>query len=82
MIVAVVVGVVRMSEPTPAERLLDLAKAIRYPRTGVIEAMKAFEDWEYERIKLALALERKGPGFKVRAVVEGWDYVRIVKEIH
>lgn len=74
-----------MGNPCPntvAERLLDLADAMRRPKHQVICGEKPVGDWVYACIVLALALEDSPPALKIRAIIEGWDEPRIVREIY
>lgn len=70
------------AKPPDAECLLDLARAILYPRRLCILADGG--NWgssQLAEIKLAIELERK-PGLCLRALVEGWDRQRLVREMY
>mgnify|MGYP000987293782 FL=1 len=66
-----------------AEKLLDIANAIKFPKDELFECeAKDEEDGTIARIKTALELDRRSAVFKFRAIVEDWDIHRIIRELY
>lgn len=67
---------------TVAERLIDLAWVIRHPIGLLVELNQPMTDLELARMRLSLAFDRLSPATKVRAIVEEWDYARVIREVY
>jgi len=71
--------------PTAAELLLDLADWILLPASTICE-FPGLGDGRPEvhtaRGAVAIDFSRRPDAFRFRAVVEGWDYERIVREMY
>lgn len=70
-----------------AEYLLtEVAEPLRGRMLAVMEYEGKFSEQEIRtavaRIKVALDFNRKPSVFKLRAIVEGWDEVRLVREMY
>lgn len=70
-----------MSRPTEAECLLSLANALQENPTELLVVRGHFCDHCLANMSLALRLQRKGPAFCLRAVFEGWNRERIIREL-
>lgn len=69
---------------TAAEVLLDYARVTRLPRDELLVFDEAYhpDEVDFARVKLALDFERRGVAFALRAIVEKWDILRIVREVY
>lgn len=68
--------------PPPAEGLIDVAEVILFPEDRVLETPPTWNENHTARARFALAFYRTPPAFRLRAMVEGWDYPRIVREMY
>lgn len=66
-----------------AEKLLDLAEAVKKPAGVVIcvEDARMGPD-TLSRVQTALRLAEMPPVIRMRAILEDWDMYRIVRELH
>lgn len=66
-----------------AETMADLLHSLRREKgIIVLTGPKENRPLQISRVKLALDFGRRGPGFVFRAVAEGWDCERLVKELY
>lgn len=67
---------------TAAEHLLELAEAVRRPRDLLLVPTQPMAEHHFARIRLALDFEALPPVVRLRAVVEEWSYLDLVREVH
>ena len=68
---------------TIAEKLLDMAKAIQYPRDQLVLApSESLHNGALGRVATAIQFTHLSPAKRMMAIVEDWDYCRIVREIY
>jgi hypothetical protein len=66
-----------------AEKLLDLAEAVKKPAGVVICVENANMGPDtLSRVQTALKLAEMPPVIRMRAILEDWDMYRIVKEVY
>jgi len=74
-----------IEDDTLAEKLLDIADALLHPRGQVIQAVGSpahFSPEVLSRVALALRMSKAPKVLQLRAIAEGWDNVRIVRELY
>jgi len=87
--VCVMMGLLSPEEYTAADALLDLAESVYDPPgqlilvTPAVRArMRISMETSIARIALALDFDKRPAGFKLRALVEGWDVQTLVREMY
>lgn len=68
--------------PTCAETLLHVAGSLAKEDELVIAHGKALEDGGLEFVRLAMEFRKRDRGFHFRAIYEGWDQQRIIREMY
>lgn len=63
-----------------AERLIALADGIKHPKSQVIQAVD-MDDYRMSRCVLALRFSKLPKGEQLKAMLDGWDIERTVKEL-
>jgi hypothetical protein len=69
-------------EPPYAGRLVDLARQLRQPKDELVVALRPLDGARLAEVKLAVDFVARGPGFVFRALVEGWNRTRVVREVY
>lgn len=69
-------------EETTAERLLLLAREVLYPKQHLIQPHAAMDDALIARVRMAIEFYRADKGLQLRAIVEDWSYMQIVREMY
>jgi hypothetical protein len=64
--------------------LIDVADSLAGSHIMEVEkeAMEAVENGAFARVRLAIAFKKKPLSFQLRALVEGWNGQRIVREMY
>lgn len=66
-----------------ADTMVMLARILNFHRDKVLEISGVDDiDTALGRVALAKAMERRGTAFMFRAMVEGWDFARINRELY
>lgn len=65
-----------------AEHLIELAKAVLNTGGRILLAPDPTTSSDLARVRLAIAMYRRGPGFCFRAMMEGWNAYRITREMY
>ena len=64
----------------PADILLALAKAVKFPRDAICLSDNSMD--EMAKVQLALDFDERPMSFKLRALCEEWDQLTIIREMH
>ncbi len=67
---------------TDLEMLLIAADAVLHPRDGILEAPEGTDGDDLALVRLAIAFARSPASLRFRALVEGWDRLRLVRELY
>lgn len=65
-----------------AEILLTVARMIKCPKERLVIPCNSWKDKDTERMRTALEFDKRPNVFKMRAMVEDWDMIRIVREMY
>ena len=69
-------------EQTPAELLLEFAKAVQSCHGQLMIAGHPYNAHELSVFVLSLKFKKLGPAVHLRAIVEEWDKERIQREVY
>lgn len=65
-----------------AEILITVSKMVKYPRDNFVMPTDSWTGTDTARIKVALDFDKQSAAFKLRAIMENWDMMRINRELY
>lgn len=65
-----------------AEILLVVSNMVKYPKSNFVVPTNSWTERDTARIKTALDFDRRSAAFKLRAIMENWDMMRINRELY